>query len=124
MAITATSVVAVKISSGALAAGAVSAQPPAFGIADGTAPWNVTWQGSGARTTAIPDASLDEITDPTTPTRALIGKLVSVAGYEAAYTSTVVGAYKRSGVDYVLLKSITNGAYREVLASTTTTVDG
>lgn len=125
MAIAATSIVAVKISSGQLVAGGVCAQPPAFGTVDGgSAPWNVTWWGSGNRTTAIPDASLDEITTASTPVLALIGQLVNSTGFESAYSSVVVGAYKRSTVDYVLLKSVSTGAFREVLPSTVAAVSG
>ena len=125
MAIGIGSIVAVKISSAALTEGFVCAQPPCFGVSETAAtPFTVTWQPDGSRVAAVPDSSLDEITTPGNTTAALLGKLVTIAGYDASYTSVVVGAYKRTAVDYVLLKSVATGAWREIIATAVTVTSG
>lgn len=129
MAIGVNSIVAVKISSvapaGQLTIGNVSAQPPAFGSSESAGtPFTVTWSNSGARVAAIPVGQLDEITDPSSPTQNLLGKVVNLSngatppiGGSPAMNGVVIGAYARSGVDCVLVKLLQADAYVEILAS-------
>jgi hypothetical protein len=116
MAIGTDSIVAVKVSSTQLTIGFICSQPPAFGKNEsGSSPFTVTWANNGNRVASIPGDLLDEITDPSVDTEALLGQLVTVAGSASAYTSLVVGAYARSGVDVLLLKTLSGEAYREIL---------
>jgi hypothetical protein len=129
MAIGIGSIVAVKTSSvvvgSVLSPGRASPQPPCFGVNESAgSPYTVTWSNSGNRIVGIPSTSVDEITDATTPTVALIGQVVSIAGYSAEYNGIVVAAYARTGVDYVLLKSLSNGMFMEELASNVEAVAG
>lgn len=85
MAIGISSIVAVKVSSTALAFGNVSAQPPCFGVSEtASTPFTVTWQSNGSRVASIPLTSLDEILNPSADTLALMGSVVAIGGYSAA----------------------------------------
>lgn len=122
MAIGVGSIVAIKISSAVsgsvLSPGAVTAQPPCFGVCESAgAPFTVVWADTGVKTTGLLATSVDEIEDPDGPTAGLLGKVVNIDGYDPAYNSVVVSAHKRSEVNYVLCKSIATGMYMEVLAT-------
>ncbi len=129
MAIGVGSIVAIKISSvvsgSALTPGSVSSQPPCFGsVESASTPFTVNWANNGSHVASIAGTSLDEITTATTPTLALRGKVVGIAGYSPNYNASVISAYARSGVDYVLLKAIAGNFFLEVLASTVAAIDG
>jgi hypothetical protein len=98
--------------------GFVTPQPPCFGVNESAGtPFTVTWSNNGARVTGIPGTSLDEITDATAPTQALLGQVVNLADSSPALNSLVVAAYARSGTDVVLMKSLQSGSYMEALAA-------
>lgn len=125
MAIGIGSMVAVKISSAALALGSISHQPPAFGVSEtASTPFTVTW-GDGSRVASIPATSLDEIITANTPTLALVGQVVTKLNRDAAYSGVVVDAYARvatspvaSTTQMVLVKCLATGAFLEMDAST------
>lgn len=125
MAIGIGSMVAVKISSAALALGSISHQPPAFGVSEtASTPFTVTW-GDGSRVASIPATSLDEIITANTPTLALVGQVVTKLNRDAAYSGIVVDAYARvatspvaSTTQMVLVKCLATGAFLEMDAST------
>lgn len=127
MAIGIGSMVAVKISSAALALGSISHQPPAFGVSEtASTPFTVTW-GDGSRVASIPATSLDEIITANTPTLALVGQVVTKLNRDAAYSGVVVDAYARVSVtasptigttQMVLVKCLATGAFLEMDAST------
>lgn len=125
MAIGVGSIVAVKVSSVQLALGNASAQPPAFGCNESaSSPFTVTWASNGSRTASIPSTSLDEISNPSDGTLALLGQVVNLSsggspalGASPSLNSLVIGAYARSGVDVVLMKSLQTGSFMEALAS-------
>jgi len=68
---------------------------------------------------------VDEILDPGASAQALLGQVVTVSTFDSpAYTGEVVGVYSRSGVDTVQVKTLSNGAYYEALASVVVPVAG
>ena len=117
MAIGVNSVVAVKVSSTALAFGLVTPQPPVFGSNESaSSPFTVTWS-NGSRVVGIPAGQLDEITTPGSTALGMLGKVVSLTGGSPAGQGLVVSAYARSGVDVVLLKTLQNDAFIEAPAA-------
>ena len=118
MAIGVGSIVAVKVSSAQLSLGNASAQPPAFGCNESASvPFTITWANNGSRVTGIPGTSIDEITNPSDPTLALLGQVVNVPGSSPGFSGVVIGAYARSTVDVVLFKCGFTGAFVETLAA-------
>lgn len=119
MAIGAGSIVALKSTSAALTPlGFLTAQPPVFGVAEGAAGGAVNWF-NGTHVAAVASGQLDEILNPDVTTQKLIGQVVTVVGYSSAYNSIVVGAYNRSSAqECVLVKTLANGAYLELDATT------
>lgn len=123
MAIAAGSIVALKVASAGLTLGFQTAQPPVFGVSEGAAGGAVNWY-NGTHVAAVASGQLDEILDPNTTTQDLIGQVVSVEGYSPAYNSIVVNAYNRGGTECVLLRTLQNGVYLELAATTVTIVAG
>ena len=119
MAIAAGSIVALKTTSAALTGfGYLTAQPPVFGVAEGAAGGAVNW-ANGTHVAAVASGQLDEIVSPNPTTTALLGKVVNVVGYSAAFNGTVIGVYNRSGArECVLIKLLSNGALMELDATT------
>lgn len=124
MAIGAGSIVAVKINSAGLTLGNVTAQAPAFGVSEGTAPFTVVWSNSGNRVTGILATSVDEILSPSSPTQALLGQVVTIEGTSPAFNGLVIGVYSRTGIDCVLMKNLQTGAFVEAAASVVELVPG
>lgn len=124
MAIGAGSIVALKVASTGLTLGFQTAQPPVFGVAEAAAGGAVNWY-NGTHVTAVLSGQLDEILSPDVATQRLLGEVVSISGYAAAYNAVVVSAYNRSGSqECVLLKTLANGVYLEVDATTVTPMPG
>lgn len=124
MAIAAGSVVALKVACTGLTFGSVNPQPPLFGVSEGASPSTILWY-DGSTATAVAGALVDEILDAGPTTLAFVGQVVTVSGYDSpSYASEVIGAYKRSGVDCLLLKTLAGGAFIEILASNAVTVVG
>lgn len=130
MAIGISSIVAVKISSAALSLGSISSQAPAFGVSEtASTPFTITW-GDGSRVASIPATSLDEIITASMPTLALVGSVVTKLNRDPAYSGIVVDAYARvatspvaSTTQMVLVKTLSNGAFLEMDASTVIAVE-
>jgi len=125
MAIAAGSIVALKTTSAALTGvGYQTAQPPVFGVAEGAAGGAVNWY-NGQHVAAVAAGQLDEIVNANPTTLALLGTVVNVPGYSAAFNGVVIAAYNRSAAkEYVLVKLLSNGAYLELDATTVTVVPG
>lgn len=122
MAIGAGSIVALKVASTGLTIGFQTAQPPVFGVAQAAMPGAVDWY-NGLQTTTVTAAVVDEILDPDPTTQALIGSVVTVTGYSASYNGIVVSAYNRNGTqECVLIKTLENGAFLELDATTVVVV--
>jgi hypothetical protein len=122
MAIGAGSIVALKVASAGLTIGFQTAQPPVFGVAQGAMPGAIDWY-SGTQTTTVTAAVVDEILNPDPSTQALIGLVVTITGYSSSYNAIVVSAYNRNGTqECVLVKTLENGAFLELDATTVTVV--
>jgi hypothetical protein len=124
MAIVAGSVVALKVACAGLTFGNVNPQPPLFGVAEGTLPGSVIWY-NGNVAASVASTAVDEILDPAAGTQALLGQAVTVSTFDSpSYAGEVIGVYSRSGVDTVQVKTFSNGAYYEALASVVVPVAG
>jgi hypothetical protein len=124
MAIAVGSVVALKVACTGLTFGSVNPQPPLFGVSEGASPSTIIWY-NGNSTTAVAAALVDEILDAGPTTLEFVGQVVSVEGYSSpAYSALVLGAYKRSGVDCLLLKTLSGECFIEIVASNAVVVVG
>jgi len=126
MAIAIGSRVALKnLGSSPLVIGQVNAQPVLFGTSETAAPGPCVIDWDNGDQATVPVAVLDEILVANNTTLDLVGKVVNVAGQASAYTALVVSAYNRNGSQQcVLVKTLQNGAYFELDATTVTAVPG
>ncbi len=118
MAIAIGSRVALKALGVDLTIGQVSAQPPVFGVSQTAdpGPCVIDWE-TGTQAT-VPVDVLDEILAASPTTLALMGNVVNVADYSAAYNALVVDAYNRGGgQECVVVRTLTSGVFYELDAA-------
>lgn len=126
MAIAIGSRVALKVHGVDLRVGQITAQPPVFGVSEtaGAGPYTIDWD-NGNRATTVPLGVLDELFAPNSTTLELVGQVVNVEGQSASYNAVVVDAYNRNTTqETVLVKTLQNGTYYELDATTVTPVTG
>lgn len=110
--------------------GQSTAQPVLFGTSEtaGGGPYVVDWDNGEQHT--VPLGVLDEIFAANSTTLLLLGKVVNVnvaaqPGQSAAYAGVVVSAYNRGNAqECVLVKTLANGAYFELDATTVVVAAG
>jgi hypothetical protein len=125
MAIAIASRVALKVTGSNLVLGQVTAQPPVFGVSEtaGGGPYVIDWE-NGKQST-VPLGVLDELFAADVTTLGLMGKVVVVTDASSSYNAVVVDAYNRNATkECVLVKTLQNGTYYELDATTVELVTG
>jgi hypothetical protein len=117
--------VALKVTGNNLVLGQVTAQPPVFGVSEtaGGGPYVIDWENGQQAT--VPLGVLDELFAANTTTLGLMGKVVVVTDASSSYNAIVVDAYNRNNTkECVLVKTLQNGTYYELDATTVEVVTG
>ncbi len=125
MAIAVGSRVALKVLGSNLVLGQLTAQPPVFGVSEtaGGGPYVIDWE-NGQQST-VPLGVLDELFAANTTTLGLLGKVVVVTDGSSSYNAIVVDAYNRNNAhECVLVKTLQNGTFYELDATTVEVVTG
>jgi hypothetical protein len=126
MAIAIGSRVALKVTGSNLVLGQVTAQPPVFGVSEtaGGGPYIIDWE-NGKQTSSVPLGVLDELFAANSTTLDLVGKVVVLTDASSSYNAVVVDAYNRNAThECVLVKTLQNGTYYELDATTVELVTG